>query len=92
MVWTHVCGHAARARRDESGAGSAAYGGVIVVVVILVAALAAGMTPVGDHVATGVDNEICKIFGVSCDGDVQAEPAGADAEPQPAGGHDDPQA
>ena len=56
----------ARVRRGEAGAGSAVYAGVIVVVVILVGALAVGMTPVGQDLATGVRNEICKIFNESC--------------------------
>ena len=55
-----------RVRCGEVGAGSAAYAGVVVVVVILVGALAVGMTPVGQNIATGVSNEICKIFNESC--------------------------
>ena len=55
-----------QARRNESGAGTAVYAGVIVVVVILVGALAVGMTPVGQNIATGVSNEICRIFNKSC--------------------------
>ena len=57
-----------RVRRGESGASTAVYAGVIVVAVILVGALASGMTPVGQDIAAGVDNEICKIFGGSCGG------------------------
>ena len=70
-----------QARRNESGAGTAVYAGVIVVVVILVGALAAGMTPVGQDIADGVRNEICKIFGMFCGGSEQAGQTGEDAEP-----------
>ena len=64
-----------RARRHETGAGAVVYAGVIVVVIILVGALAVGMTPVGQDIAAGVRNEICKIFGMSCgDGDTVEQP------------------
>ena len=66
MGWTSFSQVIARVRRGEAGAGTAVYAGVIVVVVILVGALAVGMTPVGQDVATGVRNEICKIFNESC--------------------------
>ena len=68
-----------RVRCGEVGAGSAAYAGVVVVVVILVGALAVGMTPVGQNIATGVSNEICKIFNESCAGSEEAD--GGDKPP-----------
>ena len=79
MVWTRLSRIMTRWRRGESGAGSAVYAGVIVVVVILVGALAAGMTPVGRDITTGVRNEICKIFDLSCGG---SEQAGQDDDPE----------
>ena len=79
MGWTSVPRVIARVRRGEVGAGSAVYAGVIVVVVILVGALAVGMTPVGQDLATGVRNEICKIFNESCAGSEEAD--GGDKPP-----------
>lgn len=76
MGRSSLCRVVWRVRRGESGAGTVTYAGVVVVVVILVGALAAGMTPVGQNIATGVSNEICKIFGGACGGSEQAGAAG----------------
>ena len=70
-----------RRLHGESGQASAEHAGVIVVVVLLVLALAAGFTPLGARIASGIQCTISSIFsdGGACGG----EPAPpSDGQPQ----------
>ena len=70
-----------RPLHGESGQASAEHAGVIVVVVLLVLALAAGFTPLGARIASGIQCTISSIFsdGGACGG----EPAPpSDGQPQ----------
>ena len=66
-----------RRLHGESGQASAEHAGVIVVVVLLVLALAAGFTPLGARIASGIQCTVASVFsdggGGGC-GDESAQP------------------